>query len=286
MSDPDIAHLQNWFKTILVSQGHLPEKLARAEASWNLSAEKLVKGDERVPMETRIGIYTTGYMLRLLECMQADLPSLYAFWGESLFDLFGRAYLFQCPSQSYSLFELTSGFADFLDRTRPPDETIDREQSVQYAIPAELVRMERGRLAAILSKGTEGNVPVTAPGFFSFFSGTATLLRSHPALQLIVQKMPLTEFYRQLMFEQEWTIPDFRTTYLAVTRLNFRIQFHEVTGWQYHFLSYLQSANAACDLNEALHYASVQTSGDMSDLLSEVCLWLPNAIEMGLVVED
>lgn len=283
MSDQELSNVQLWFKTILVGHGHLPEKMARAEAMWNLRAGDLIKGDERVSKETRMGIYTTGYMLRLLECMQADLPSLYAFWGESLFDLFGRAYLLQHPSQSHSLFDLTAEYADFLDRTRPPAEAIDAENSIEYDIPAELVRMERARLAAILSKGTESETRGPDLGFFSFFSGEKTMLEIHPAVQLLEQKMPLIELYRQLMLDQELTIPDYKTTYLAATRLHFKIQFFELNDWQYVLLRYLQTTNTPADLHEAIHHVAAETQRDKADLLSEVCLWLPNAVEMGLV---
>lgn len=285
MSETNISNVQNWLKTVLVSPGHVPEKIFRAEEAWNLNAQELVKGDERVSRETRIGVYAVGYMLRLLECMQADLPSLYAFWGPSLFDLFGRSYILQHPSQSYSLFDLTAGFADFLDRTRPPEELIDRENSIQYAIPAELVRMERARLTAILSKGTEGTQTFPALNFFSFFSGEETRLQAHPALQLLIQKMPLVNLYRQLMQGEEPLIPDFHTSYVAVTRIHFRIQFYEISEQQFHFLSYLKSHDESTDLQEAIHYTALQTSQDKADLLSSICLWLPNAIEMGLVLE-
>ncbi len=283
MSDTDISTIQQWFTTVLVGHGHLPEKMARAEALWNLRAEELIKGDERVSKETRMGIYTTGYMLRLLECMQADLPSLYTFWGESLFDLFGRAYLLQHPSQSHSLFDLTAEYADFLDRTRPPAEAIEAGNSIEYDIPAELVRMERARLAAILSKGPEGDTATPDLGFFSFFSGEKSVLQAHPALQLLVQKMPLIDVYRQLMHDQELTIPDYKTTYLAATRMHFKIQFFELTDWQYELLHFLQENNSVVDLHEAIHHVASQTQRNKADLLSEVCLWLPNAVEMGLV---
>lgn len=283
MSDPNLPNVQHWFKTVLVGHGHLSEKVARAEALWNLGAEELIKGDERVSKETRMGIYTTGYMLRLLECMQADLPSLYAFWGESLFDMFGRAYLLQHPSQSPSLFNLTAGYADFLDQTRPPDEVIEQESAIEYDIPAELVRMERARLAAILSKGTEGETAVPDPGFFSFFSGERTQLELHPAVQLLVQKMPLIELYRQLMVGEDPTIPGYQTSFVAATRIHFKIRFFELTDWQYALLHYLQTTNAPADLHEAIHHVAIHTQRDKADLLSEICLWLPNAVEMGLV---
>lgn len=284
MTETTTSQVQNWLKAVLTGPGYLPEKIARAETAWELKARELIKGDERFPAETRIGVYATGYMLRLLECMQADLPSLYAFWGPSLFDMFGRAYLLQHPSQSYSLFDLTAGFADFLDRTRPPAEKVDARKNIQYDIPGELVRMERARLAAILSKGTEGFPHAVPSDFFSFFSGTHTTLRAHPALQLLTQKMPLVPLYRQLMQQQETVIPDYGTGFLAVTRLHFKVRFHELTDWQFHILAYLQSHENGAGLPEAIHHAGLRTSRNKGDLWATVCLWLPNAVDMGLLL--
>ncbi len=281
----DISQVQHWFKTVIVGQGHLPEKVARAEHQYGIFANELIKGDERISIETRMGIYTTGYMLRLLECMQADLPSLYAFWGEELFDLFGRSYLLQHPSSSHSLYELTEGYAEFLDRTKPPAERIDPENVIQYDLPAELVRMERARLAAILGKGTEGQVVTPSLGFFSFFSGEETILKAHPALQLVRQKMPLVEFYRQLMQQEDTVIPGYETSYLAVTRVNFRIQFYQINEWQFHLLEGLKNSETFVNLQDTIHYVSEKTNLDKAQLLSDVCMWLPNAISMGLLEE-
>ncbi|MCC6703018.1 MAG: putative DNA-binding domain-containing protein [Fluviicola sp.] len=284
MNNPPIEQLQNWFKTILVGKGYLPEKLARAEAFWQLNPS-IVKGSENVSIETRIGIYTNGYMLRLLECMQADLPSLYAFWGNQLFDLFGRAYLLQHPSKSPSLFDLTANYADFLDQTRPPSEGLTAEENIQYDLPAALVRMERARLAALLSKGTEGENRETSLGFFSFFSGEAFVLKSHPALQLQAHKMPLIALYRQLMLEQEPTIPSYQPTFLAATRLHFKIQFYELTEWQFALLTVFQKNETGLAIHDAVHEVSTTLNIDKATLLSEACLWLPVAIDMGLLID-
>lgn len=283
MNNPPIEQLQNWFKTILVGKGYLPEKLARAEAFWQLDSS-IVKGTENVSIETRIGIYTNGYMLRLLECMQADLPSLYAFWGNQLFDLFGRAYLLQHPSHSPSLFDLTANYADFLDQTRPPSEGLTDEENIQYDLPAALVRMERARLAALLSKGTEGEEKMNNFGFFSFFTGETQPLKVHPALQLQVHKMPLIALYRQLMLEQEPTIPEYQTTFLAATRIHFKIQFYELTEWQFTLLKVIQNNENGLAIHEAVHEVAELLAIDKANLLSEACLWPPVAIDMGLLI--
>lgn len=279
----DIHQVQQWFSAVLIGQGDLSEKVAHAETLWGLNAETLIKGDERVSRETRMNVYAKGYFLRLLECMQADLPSLYEFWGPQLFDLFGRSYLFQHPSASFSLFDLTAGYADFLDRTKPPKEKIPAENAVHYDIPAELVRLERARLTAILSKGTEGQSVAAPLDFFSFFTGDTTSVQAHPALQLLVQKMPLVEVYRQLMQDETPEIPEYQTSYVAVTRLQFRIQFYQLSDWQHLFLEELKANETPMPVHEIVHRISEKTNKAPGTLLSESALWLPNAIRMGLV---
>lgn len=286
MSKPDVTTLQHWFADILVKPGRLPEKLAQADQRWQLDNTVLIKGDEQVPSETRIGVYTTGYMLRLLECMQADLPSLYAFLGEQLFDLFAKGYLIEQPSQSYSLYQLTAGFADFLDRTRPPQNPERPDLEAQYELPGELVRMERARLAVILSKGTEGEAPKLPLDFFSFFTANDIRLKAHPALQLLEQKMPLVQFYQQLMKGESPEIPRLEKTFVAATRLQFRIQFYGLQSWQYRFLEELQKQSEAVLMHDVLHVVAENLNMEKSALLSEFSLWLPNAIQMGLVISD
>lgn len=285
MSNPALNDVQRWLKSVIVNPGNLGQKLSLAQAENGLEANLLVKGDERVPLETRIGIYANGYLLRLLECMQADLPSLYNLLGPDLFELFARGYLIEHPPTSYSLFQLTAGFAAYLDGTHPPIDEHNAEKTVEYKLPGELVRMERARLAVLLNKGTEGVQTTPAIGFFDFFSGNNTQIKAHPALELLTQKMPLIQLYRHLMTDEEFEFPPLKTTYVAVTRVNFKIQFYELSTWQYLFLEYLKTAEKALHLYDIIHAISPKTEKDKSELLSEASLWLPNALQLGLITE-
>lgn len=282
MNNPDLAQLQYWFQEILTSPGQLSEKVSHADNRHQLEIRNLIRSDEQFSLSERLNVYVTGYMLRLLECMQADLPSLYAFLGPKLFDLFGKAYLLEQPSSSYSLFYLTDGFADFLDRTKPSNP--DPELKIRYDIPGELVRLERARVAAILSQGTEGQAGLSSFDFFSLFTGSKERFRAHPALQLLKTRMPLISLYRQLMQEEEPVIPIYSDSYLAVTRVHFAIQFYELSSWQYHFLKHLQY-HPEEGLQEAVHFSAETCQLDKSAVLSELMLWIPNALSMGLLFE-
>jgi hypothetical protein len=52
-----------------------------------------VMGTERVPVETRLGIYADGYRLRLIEVLQKTFPVLAGLLGESDFETLAAAYV-------------------------------------------------------------------------------------------------------------------------------------------------------------------------------------------------
>lgn len=53
--------------------------------------------------ETRLGIYASGYRLRLKEALETDYPQLHAYLGDALFDELMDAYIDRYPSNVYSL---------------------------------------------------------------------------------------------------------------------------------------------------------------------------------------
>lgn len=268
MSNSSTELLQHWFKTVLVNPG---------VRRFALDPGAAVVGTEELPAEARIGIYARGYMLRLLDCMQADLPALHAYLGEDLFVMFARAYLLEQPSTSYSLFELSRGFADFLDRTRP------RNADIAYDLPAELARVERGRLEAMRSKGTEDAPQSQVPHAFAFFSGEDTLLQPHPCLQLLQLKMPLADFYRKLVCDEKPELPQAAETFMAISRVRYRLRMVEIEAWQFRLLQTLQKDVQAKPMSALLREVSEATDIALPQLLADASLWLPSAIEGGLL---
>src|SRR4051812_20927025 len=103
MSDETLATLQHWMKTVITERGSLKEKLQSAARRHNLGVEEIVSDRRGLSAEARLGIYTSGYVLRLLECMRADFPALRAFVGDAVFDAFAKAYLISWPPRSSSL---------------------------------------------------------------------------------------------------------------------------------------------------------------------------------------
>jgi hypothetical protein len=62
-----------------------------------------IQPDEKVPAQQRLGIYESGYRLRLLEALNTDYPGLHALAGDDEFDAIGRDFIDAYPSIFYNL---------------------------------------------------------------------------------------------------------------------------------------------------------------------------------------
>ncbi len=78
-----------------------------------------VAGTGSVDVDTRLGIYSSAYRLRLLEALSTDYPGLKALTGEDEFDRMGRGFIEARPSAYRSLRWFGGGLADYLRATPP-----------------------------------------------------------------------------------------------------------------------------------------------------------------------
>jgi hypothetical protein len=79
-------------------------------------AARYIKPNDRLTSFERLEIYNRQYWFRALGSMAEDFPGLRAILGERRFDDMCRAYLIQCPSQSFTLRNLGSGLETWLGR--------------------------------------------------------------------------------------------------------------------------------------------------------------------------
>jgi len=114
MVDQSLPLLQHWMITVVTERGSLAEKLQSGTGQHGLRLEDVIAEKRGLSAEKRLSIYTSGYVLRLLECMRADFPGLRSFVGDSVFDAFARAYIISEPPESPSLFDLGAAFPRFL----------------------------------------------------------------------------------------------------------------------------------------------------------------------------
>ncbi|HYB65503.1 MAG TPA: DNA-binding domain-containing protein [Steroidobacteraceae bacterium] len=76
--------------------------------------EERVVGSERVPIETRLGIYAGAYGSRLIDALAASYPALAALLGEEDFRILGAKYVRAHDSCYFSIRNYGDALAEFL----------------------------------------------------------------------------------------------------------------------------------------------------------------------------
>jgi len=273
-----ISQLQHWMKTVITAQGNLQQQVASAEKLHHLRAEDIVVSDH-LPADMRLGIYSGGYLLRLLECLQADFPALCSFMGEQVFGLFAKAYLLSHPSRSYTLFDLGQGFPSFLQETRPQKHQMGSKGDAMLDLPISLARLERARLEAMRSPGTETAAPNAENASWSFWMGPV-MLQAPECLRLPVLDFPLMSFYRELAQNRRPEPPAPQRSFTAISRKNYRITMMELEEWQYIFL---QACNRPATIPDAATITATACGRQYDAVLADLYLWLPVATDNGLI---
>src|SRR5277367_6850383 len=79
-------------------------------------AARYIKPNDRLTSFERLEIYNRQYWFRVFGAMAEDFPGLRAILGERRFDDMCRAYLMECPSQSFTLRNLGARLEAWLRR--------------------------------------------------------------------------------------------------------------------------------------------------------------------------
>ncbi len=89
----------------------------RRDGTSNLSeADSIIRPNDRLTSFERLEIYNRQYWFRLYTCFEEDFPGLQAILGHARFDALMRAYLTECPSESFTLRNLGSRLESWLKK--------------------------------------------------------------------------------------------------------------------------------------------------------------------------
>ncbi len=283
MNRQGMEQLQYWMKELITTQGSMQHKLQRAEHMYLLNEADVVMETRDVSIYSRINVYTSGYVMRLMECICADFPVLQKFMGEEVFNQFAKASLLWSPSTSYSLYDLGTTFIGFLAATRPKGISEDDPQSVYLDLPVAIAKVERARHEAIRAWGTEdsGTVPLDLFPDDILFSAHSITVSTPPCIRLLESKFPVKQLFEDLHKEEAYSIPEPKQTFLAISRVNYRLTTEEIEEWVFEFLIKCMSPIA---LTSAINETALVTGIPSSTLLAELCIWLPILQEKGFLI--
>src|SRR5260370_5046631 len=100
-----------------------------------------IKPNDRLTSVERLEIYSRSYWFRVLDSLYDDFPGLRAVLGQRAFHVLSRAYLADCPSRSFTLRNLGSRLADWLERN-------PQYAGSRYALALDMVRLEWAHIEA------------------------------------------------------------------------------------------------------------------------------------------
>jgi hypothetical protein len=277
MTKQDINILQHWLKDVITTPGSLQTKLHVAGGRHGLDATDVVAANDIASPYERLNVYSTGYVLRLMECLSADFPVLRKFMGDEVFDGFAKASLVFSPPVSYTLYDLGKNFISFLQATRPKtgaDEPL-------LDLPIEIARLERARQEALRAQGTEESKE-TFPDIsieHILFQPDKLVLSMPECVRLLELKFPLKDIFTST--EEHVALPELQKTYMAVSRKNYRITMEVLTEWQYLFL---RSIVQPVSLFKVVEDMTADDSISSSDLMADLYLWLPLFYDNGFLL--
>ncbi|QSJ15512.1 putative DNA-binding domain-containing protein [Nostoc sp. UHCC 0702] len=284
MSQPMLSDIQKWLMTAITSPGGLQNGLHLARNRFCLNEDEIIaQSGGAIPL-TRLGIYAQGYWLRLLECLRADFPALRYVMGEELFDFFAKAYIWNHPSTSTTLFDLGAGFADFLQKTQSSRGADPEKLELTLALPLDVAKLERTCTEAIRAKGLEGKSMSVNLEPLAFLSRYDLKIQVAPCLRLINLSFPLINFLEAIeRGEENPALPEPKPCHIAITRIRYRVYMSEIQSWQYYFL---KSAEAYSSPYDCATKCSQESDKPLDDILSQLVLWLPLALNSGFLTID
>src|SRR5271166_4713331 len=125
--------------------------------SLRVIANEIIKPNDRLTSFERLEIYNRQYWFRILSALSEDFPGLRAIIGERRFEKMAIAYLFDCPSRSFTLRNLGSRLEAWL--RAHPEHIAKVEQ-----IALDMVRLEWAEIEAFDEAAKPRLTEVDLPG--------------------------------------------------------------------------------------------------------------------------
>jgi Putative DNA-binding domain len=278
MSDPPLSKVQNWLMTVMTSAGGVATGLGVAKERFGLDLDAMIVEAGRAAPTTRLGIYASGYVMRLVECLRADFPALRNLMGEALFDFFAKSYIWTHPSTSPSLFDLGAGFPEFLKSTQR------QETDPALRLPIELARLERARMEATRAKGLEGRAPRPPADPLAFLRDESFAIFAPPCVRLLELSFPLKTYLEAFdRGDEDVAPPGPQPSRIAIGRMNYRIHMSELEPWQYAFVA---NARTNASVHDCALSAAAAAGEPLDGILAGLIVWLPATFAMGILASD
>ena len=275
----ELERLQRWMQAVITHPGGVSAGVASAEARRSIDAdagtlETIVSPSASLDGASRLAVYSRSYHARLLECFRQMFPALLFALGENLFDLFALDYLRRHPPRSYTLDNLADDFARHLAETRPDADAPARERESWPDFIVELATLEWAFLKIYDGPGVEGRSLPSAEDVRAL-DGEQLLdstPRPAPCLRLFAFSHPVHTYMLAARRGENPEPPEPAETFVAATRMGYRVNLYELSAPQYAFLHRLDGQHSFGRALDAAAHATDSTH-DVEAARDWLCDW-------------
>jgi len=271
--DFDLGRLQRWMQSVISHPGGVPEGIesgsARSELEVPLEGiESVIAPSSKQSSVERLGIYSSAYFARLIECLREVFPTLAHALGVETFDGFAVGYLRAYPPQSYTLDQLGAGFAQFLEETRP-----DRDRKPGEVGWPDLL-IDLARLDWTIGRVFDGpgveHLQTLAPDALADIQADAwpsVRLETAPCLRLLAFEYEVNDYFSAIRRGENPSPPRTKPTWLALSRRNYVVHRFPLSRVQYELLAALsEGLRVGAAIERAVQNASMPIDELASDL--------------------
>jgi hypothetical protein len=273
---PDLDRLQRWFQAVIMHPDGVVPGVLGPEARQHMELapgelERVVTRSRSLTAADRVAIYGRAYHARLTECLEAEFSVLRQALGDDLFGMFARAYLSNCPSQSYTLGNLGKGFPGYLHDTRPAESPEGKGEAWPDFI-IDLARFERAFSEVYDGPGVEGGPMLSAEGLRALLADRDRQVRLAPAvsLRLLTFRYPVHDYFHAARRGQEPELPAPAETFLAMNRRDYVVTTIELSVAQHALLSGLLEGQT---VGQSLRRAGASLPCQRQQLIASMEKW-------------
>ena len=190
-----------------------------------------------------LAIYQRSYRLRLRHCLTEQFPATCYALGENLFCEFVDEYLRDCPSESYTLYDLGQRFSTWLNASRPDAANAPHEKESWIDFLVELTSYEWTLFRLFDAPGHEEQP-------WPHAASDERNLKLQPCLVLAEYRYPVAAYYHAVRDQKSPQFPPPTKSHLVILRSNYRTATFPVSAFHFQFLRKVQElGNAAAALD-------------------------------------
>jgi Putative DNA-binding domain len=269
----------------LTAGEHMQPRTRNGKSMHEVAAE-FIKPNDRLSSFERLEIYNRQYWFRVLAALDEDFRGLRAIIGQRRFEALCKAYLIDCPSESFTLRNLGSRLEWWL-RSHP------EQVQPRAALALDMVRLEWAEIEAFDGAAD----PVLVPGDV-LGSDPDPQFRPQPYLQLLSLRYPVDDLLvairkddsegemasnavsqrRKQTRVRKVARQKPQAVFLVVHRIDYSVYFKRIEPEAFKFLNALRTGKS---LTAAVVLAFQGRNIPESSILSMVQSWFENWSSLG-----